>query len=68
MSRPTLDADRKVFLSAVPKKSETIGNGALRNELGWNESRYWKVHHSLVEDGRIIRGRGRGGSVRRAAR
>jgi type I restriction enzyme M protein len=64
MSRPTINDDRKKFLSALGRT--TVGNGALRKELGWNETRYWKVHSSLLEDARIIRGRGRGGSVARA--
>ncbi len=67
MARPTLMEDRKSFL-AVVRKQDSFGNGALRAALGWSEDRYWKVHHSLVEDGRIVRGRGRGGSVRRAAK
>ena len=67
MARPTLEADRQTFLSALPRK-DTIGNISLRTELGWRDERYWRVHHSLVEDGRIVRGRGRGGSVGRKAR
>jgi type I restriction enzyme M protein len=68
MARPTLNEDRKTFLAALRKQADTVGNGALRIELGWREERYWNVHHSLVEDGRIVRGRGRGGSVRRAGK
>lgn len=68
MARPTFVADQKTFMSAIRKHREPVGNGAFRSELGWNEDRYWNVHHSLIEDGRIVRGRGRGGSVRRAAR
>ncbi len=68
MARPSIADDRKTFLSVIRKQAHSVGNGALRTELGWNEDRYWKVHHSLVEDGRIVRGRGRGGSVRRAVK
>ena len=68
MARPSIADDRKTFLSLIRKQSNSIGNGALRTELGWNEDRYWKVQTSLVEEGRIVRGRGRGGSVRRAAK
>jgi type I restriction enzyme M protein len=64
MARPTINEDRKKFLSALGKN--TLGNGALRQALGWAESRYWKVHASLLEDARIIKGRGRGGSVARS--
>ena len=68
MARPTFNEDRKTFLSVVRKQSDFVGNGALRSELGWREDRYWKVHSVLIEEGRIVRGRGRGGSVRRAGR
>jgi type I restriction enzyme M protein len=63
MARPDIKEDRKTFLKALGK--DTHGNGALRKALGWAESRYWKVHASLLEDERIVKGRGRGGSVSR---
>ena len=63
MARPDINEDRKTFLKALGKT--THGNGALRKALGWAESRYWKVHASLLEDERIVKGRGRGGSVSR---
>ena len=66
MARPTLNEDCKVFLVSLRKKAKPVGNGALRKELGWAETRYWKVHESLIEAGRIMRGRGRGGSVSKA--
>lgn len=68
MARPTFAEDQKTFMSAIRKHREPVGNGAFRSELGWNEDRYWKVRTALIETGRVIRGRGRGGSVRRAAR
>jgi len=63
MARPTLNEDRKTFLSELRRLKTSAGNLALRAKLGWNETRYWKVHTSLVEEGRIVKGRGRGGSV-----
>ncbi len=63
MARPTLQNDRKIFLSQLRRFKTSVGNLALRAQLGWNEARYWKVHTSLYEDGRIVKGRGRGGSV-----
>jgi type I restriction enzyme M protein len=63
MARPDINEDRKKFLQALGKTTQ--GNGALRKALGWAESRYWKVHASLLEDERIVKGRGRGGSVSR---
>lgn len=67
MARPTIADDMKTFLSAVPRQ-ESIGNLSLKTELGWSETRYWRVHGALVEKGRILRGRGRGGSVLRFKR
>ena len=67
MSRPSLADDMKTFLSAVPRR-EAVGNIALRTELGWTDARYWRVHETLLENGRILRGRGRGGSVCRIKR
>jgi type I restriction enzyme M protein len=32
-------------------------------ELGWQEETYVRVRDELVEDGLIVRGRGRGGSI-----
>jgi hypothetical protein len=65
MARPTISDDSKKFLTAL-KRVDSIGNARLREELGWNENRYWKVHADLFERGKIVKGRGRGGSVARA--
>jgi type I restriction enzyme M protein len=67
MARPSIDEDCKTFLSALRRK-DVVGNITLRSQLGWREERYWKVHQSLCENGRIVRGRGKGGSVARATR
>jgi hypothetical protein len=65
MARPSINDDSKAFLSAI-RRIDSIGNSALRKTLGWNEDRYWKVHAVLVESDKIVKGRGRGGSVSRA--
>ena len=62
MARPTISDDAKKLLSAL-RKVDSIGNARLRETLGWNEARYWKVHADLFEKGKILKGRGRGGSV-----
>lgn len=67
MARPSIADDMKTFLLAIPRQC-SVGNIALRAELGWSEPRYWRIHSQLVENGRIIRGRGRGGTVRRFKR
>lgn len=52
------------FISSLERLDGSAGNGRLRHELGWDEEFYWKVQGLLVEEGRIVPGRGKGGSVR----
>ena len=63
MARPDLKQDSKTFISALRKLGASAGNGALRTALAWSDTRYWKVHETLVKAGRVVKGRGRGGSV-----
>jgi hypothetical protein len=57
--------DKAKFLRDLPKKG-MIGNIAFcRDTLGWSEERYWKVHALLIADGKIQKGRGKGGTVGR---
>jgi hypothetical protein len=67
MARPNQNQDTKTFLSAL-RKTRSSGNGALRRDLGWSETRYQKAHSVLIEQGKIKKGRGRGGSVSLAGR
>jgi hypothetical protein len=67
MARPNQDQDSKTFLSAL-RKTRSSGNGALRRDLGWSETRYWRAHSALMGAGKIQKGRGRGGSVSVAGR
>jgi hypothetical protein len=39
------------------------GNVSLRKALGWQEEQYWPIRDRLVDQGRVQRGQGRGGSV-----
>jgi type I restriction enzyme M protein len=41
------------------------GNTSLRSQLGWDDDTYERIKDLLVAVGRIEKGRGRGGSVRR---
>ena len=63
MARATVDEDAKVFLAALRKLRVRVGNGFLRTQLGWRDERYWRAHGLLLEKGKIVPGRGRGGSV-----
>lgn len=63
------------LLTLVPADGATIGNTALRRaaeallkaeNLSVSEADYWRAHADLVADGSLLKGQGRGGSVRRA--
>lgn len=48
--------------------TEPVGNITLLEKLerlGWNEELYWQIRNSLIERGLLVRGRGRGGSIRK---
>src|SRR5579872_1851181 len=57
--------DAEMLLELVPKDGETVGNKSLRTQLRWTEDKYWKVRDSLLDAGKLERGQGQGGSVRR---
>ena len=57
--------DRDALLDQVPAGGEAIGNGRLRERLGWGEDRYLAARDALVTRGVLAKGQGRGGSVRR---
>lgn len=58
-----LDYEKRL-LHAVPE-TEPIGNVTLLSQLGWDEAVYWRIRDRLIDAGRLTKGRGRGGSVRR---
>lgn len=69
------DRVKRAMFSIVPADGSTIGNTALRREieallqsegLSIGEDDYWQAHGALVADGVLLKGQGRGGSVRRA--
>ena len=51
------------FVAALQERGGSSGNGRLREVLEWEEEFYWRVQGHLIRDGRIVSGRGRGGSV-----
>ena len=65
------------MLALVPLDGTTIGNTALKRALetkltgvegpAFSEDAYWQAHTALVTQGLLVKGQGRGGSVRRAA-
>lgn len=63
--REDLKPDELALFELVPEDGSSIGNGRLRRELDWKESKYWRVRDRLVEKGYLAVGFGRGGSVYR---
>ena len=57
------DALKSRFLNALEEMGGSAGNTRLQAELGWENATYWRVQPALVEEGVILKGRGRGGSV-----
>ena len=63
------DAIRRTnFLAALKALGGSAGNAALRERLGWDEATYAAVKQGLLDEGTIVSGRGRGGSVALAGR
>ena len=61
------EALRERFIQALREAGGSAGNGRLLRDLGWQGDTYDSVREALVEDGVIVPGRGRGGSVRLAS-
>jgi hypothetical protein len=66
----------KILLNLVPESGANVGNVTLRSELGsairglgdaMTEQDYWQLRDSLIDEGLIAQGRGKGGSVHRVA-
>ena len=53
----------KRFINTLKELGGSAGNGSLSAELGWADSTYQRIKSRLIEEGRIVPGRGRGGSV-----
>ena len=59
MSEP----QQATFLATLEALGGSAGNQRLQTELGWADATYQRVKAQLIEEGRIVTGRGRGGSV-----
>jgi len=51
------------FLEVLAELGGSAGNAKLQAELGWQDATYSRVQEALLEAGKIVKGRGRGGSV-----
>ncbi|MFV2088706.1 hypothetical protein [Micromonospora sp. LOL_021] len=61
----TLHGDHQAMFAALPADGTTISNPNLQRRLDWNSDRYFRARDALVDMGLVVRGRGRGGVVRR---
>lgn len=61
----SVNAEREELLRHVPPDGSPTGNITLKEKLGWKEDRYWRVRNELVDEGALVVGGGKGGSVRR---
>lgn len=59
-------ADHDALLAHIPADGSSKGNQRVREALGWDEDRYVAARDALVAAGVLVKGQGRGGSVRRA--
>lgn len=57
------DQDCEAFIAALTDLGGKSGNQALRENLGWTDEHYSVVKERLIEQGLIVPGKGRGGSV-----
>jgi hypothetical protein len=57
------EEQREQLLSRLRELGGKAGNLSLREALGWNDATYNAVKDDLVSAGRLISGKGRGGSV-----
>lgn len=55
------DEDR--LLDALPADGTSRTNRQVRDELNLSEARYWAIRDRLVDEEKITKNRGRGGSI-----
>jgi hypothetical protein len=56
-------ADRDRLLAVLPQDGQFVTNKEVRDQLHLKEDRYWEVRQQLLDDRKIIIGRGYGGRV-----
>jgi hypothetical protein len=60
---PVSEEQIQAFICALQSLGGSAGNGTLRRTLGWDEAAYNGVKERLFASGRLLKGRGKGGSV-----
>ena len=56
----------QIFLDKLKQlggSTEPVRNITLREQLGWDEIKYRRIHRELTDQQKLIAGRGKGGSV-----
>lgn len=59
---------KKLLLKLIPEDGGSVGNMYLLKQVkkqGFSEENYWDIRNALIEEGKIAKGRGMGGSVSR---
>lgn len=59
----SLETQTQRFIQTLLELGGSAGNGKLSDALGWADSTYQRVKSHLIDQGKIVPGRGRGGSV-----
>jgi hypothetical protein len=72
MDQQRRDEYKQGLFDLTPTEGKAVGNASLREALRvrfpddeFNEEDYWDLRNSLIADGKLEKGRGQGGSVRR---
>lgn len=65
MEPDDLEEKLNKLFDEIPANGKPIGNVSLLKKSGLKEDEYWRVRNKLLEQGKIGKGRGKGGSVYR---
>jgi hypothetical protein len=55
--------DERALLDCLPPDGGTVGSQAVRRQLGWEQERYVSICRRLEDQGYVLSGRGRGGTI-----
>ena len=66
MARPTDEEQLEKLMSVLRENGGGMGTISLIDRLRWEDAEYWRLRDKLLGSGQVVRGRGRGGSIRLA--
>lgn len=64
MARPTDEQMKTRLMEELRSRGGYSGNIRLLSALGWSEDEYWRVRNKLIDEGILVKGQGKGGTVR----